>query len=336
VALELRPGGARHLVVYGPTGAVVATRALDFAADRLLVDGGRVVVAGTSTATTPAFLVARYTLPALALDTAFASGGRDTIATAWPMRLRDLARDPQGRLLLAGDALDGASMILLVRLDGLGRRDAGFGQGGVALVRGHTRGAAQAVASGGGQLLTVGDSSQGLVATRFVADGVLPLTARVGDAERDVTTIARHPDPAVDAAILFVDEPLASPSLPANATAFVTDVLPGPLDGRVGATVRCLGNGGTSPAAPVLRGADGELDQLDPRHLWVVQGDAGRTVPGDSGGGCWAELDGARRLVGIVSGDGPPPARAWAPAAEQARLARTDELLTWIAGVIGP
>lgn len=165
---------------FGTGGRAVAEFAqLDFGQAAALQADGKIVVAGrvsANRADTSRFGAARFN-PDGTLDTGFGNGGRvalDTLADAQALLLQ-----PDGRLLLALAQSEAGNLAFgLLRLNGDGSRDAGFGSNGLVL-RQIGPGAdtpAALVLQADGRIVVVGSAldaatSYDAIVARFLPDG---------------------------------------------------------------------------------------------------------------------------------------------------------------------
>ena len=94
---------------------------------------GKIVVAGNDSGR--GLMLARY-LPDGTLDQAFGSGGRVLTEVVGDSEATAVAIQPDGKIVAAGRALDGAvSTYAVARYDAAGALDPGFGRGGVVVTR---------------------------------------------------------------------------------------------------------------------------------------------------------------------------------------------------------
>lgn len=236
-AVAIQPNG--KVIVAGPTGAT-ATAQRRIAVARYMPDGtldstfgrggkvmspleatsigvflgaalalqpnGKIVVAGTTDSTysgSSRFAVARYNANG-SLDSSFGNKGEATAAfgTDWAAAMA-IALEPDGKIVVAGYTLSGASFALqgfaLARYNADGSLDSTFGSGGeVTTVVGSAAAAAAVAVQSNGKILAAGSTSSGkdlqvrhFALVRYNGSGVLdPTFGRDGI----VTTTFRNDD----------------------------------------------------------------------------------------------------------------------------------------------
>jgi uncharacterized delta-60 repeat protein len=147
----------------------------DAAHDLLLLPDRRFVVTGGSSdaGTGGGFTLARF-LPAGKPDETFGSRGGTFTPVAGIQGASAVARQPDGKLVLAGDAA-GQDAWVLARYNADGTLDSGFGFGGVTLTQALENGAfaADVVVSAGGKLLAAGVLDGAFALVRYNPDGSL-------------------------------------------------------------------------------------------------------------------------------------------------------------------
>lgn len=139
---------------------------------------GRVVVAGTNNTGNYNYVVARYNSNG-ALDGTFGSGGTAIIDFGNHETTNDMVLQPDGKILLAGMRYTNNQDCTIVRLNGDGSLDTGFGTGGttVTAVNSDNDQALGLALQGDGRILVAGDASfsgdRDVLLLRYLADGTL-------------------------------------------------------------------------------------------------------------------------------------------------------------------
>jgi uncharacterized delta-60 repeat protein len=192
---------------------------------------GKILVAGFTTfgTSTTRIAIARLSPADGSPDMGFGSAGRRAVDLGGPMAGAEaLAVQPDGKVVIAGRD---SARFLVVRLNGDGSDDGGFGGGGIASVRfgpiGFERADAVALQPDG-KIVAVGSAGNGLAIARLQPGGVLDTTFGGLDADGNRTGTRT---------VRFGNVPSA-----ANAVALQDD-------GRV----VVAGGGGASGSAPVVR-----------------------------------------------------------------------------------
>jgi uncharacterized delta-60 repeat protein len=155
---------------FGSGGSVLTPVGAGALASSLLIDpDGRLVVAGSAAeGTTVTFAVARYGASG-ALDGSFGTGGVTLIQPGATSLGNSLARQPDGRLVVAGEVVtSGAQSFALSRLNADGSVDTGFGTGGSVTTAIGSRGEAHdVVVQPDGQIVVGGTGNVGTGPRQF-------------------------------------------------------------------------------------------------------------------------------------------------------------------------
>jgi len=186
----------------------------EYGAALALVPGGRIIVAGASSSpndlTNASILMRRYNSDG-SLDTSFGSNGAVVTPAGVPASASSVVLQPDGKILLAGDALVGSQYVsALARYAGDGALDTSFGDQGVVLTGGanlgYVDGAHSVLLQHDGKIVTVSDGlawGWGFGLARHLPDGAMD--AGFGDGGIVTTTFGAATDGGTRAAALEPD-----------------------------------------------------------------------------------------------------------------------------------
>jgi uncharacterized delta-60 repeat protein len=253
VVTRLSPGGVPDPSFDGDGSAVLEFGGQDFADEIVLLDNGKLVVVGDTSAT-GTIAVARLNADG-SPDNSFDGDGRKQLDLSSGDFADGVAVQPDGKIVVIGDSADDGQGFLVTRLNASGSLDAGFASDGTASIAfGTSDQPSEAVLQANGKIVVAGTSITGVSSVGAVArlqPGGTPDSTFSGDGKQTVPGMNE-----VNGITLQSDGKLVATGAKAGAAPSARDVVVARLEGdlpEAGGGPGGAGPGGGGGAAQVPR-----------------------------------------------------------------------------------